>query len=373
MEVYMKNIAIIFGGRSVEHDISIITAQQTLSNISKSHKIIPIYISPSGEWFMADNLDDAKTFLNFRKNVKNKKEVTLSLGQPYLIINKNFKKKLRIDCAILCLHGKNGEDGSVQGLCQLCQIPYSSCDMTSSAIGMDKALTKRLLSSFKIKNTKFVEIFKEDFEKDKDKSMALAQKIKFPVIVKPANLGSSVGINVCQNLSQLEGGIEEAFLYDNKLLVEEFVEKAREFSCAAFSVNGKIVTSKVQEVKKSEIYTFEEKYIHRLGKDDGKISKELSDKIKNISICTYKAMEFKGVVRIDFLMNEKEEIYVNEVNTIPGSLAFNLFEVPFKDLIETIINESISSYEKMSNFSYAFSSQALKDYVTLADNFKFKK
>ncbi len=370
----MKNIAVIFGGRSVEHDISIITAQQILASISKTYNVIPIYIAPSGEWFIAENLNKPQTFLDFRKNVKKKKSVSLCLGSPYLLINGTFNKKLRIDCALLALHGKNGEDGSVQGLCQLCQIPFTSCGMMQSAIGMDKAVTKRLLSTYKIKNTKFVEIFKYDFEKNKDKVCKnLLEKIKLPLIIKPANLGSSVGINVCENAEQLEGLITEAFLYDNKVLAEEFVENAREFSCGVIAVNNKILTSRVQEVKKGEIYTFEEKYIQRLGKDLQSVEKKISEKIKSLSICTYKALEFKGVVRVDFLMDKNGEIFVNEVNTIPGSLAFNLFDVPFRDLIDTLIDEAISAYENMANFTYSFSSQALKDYCTLANNFKFKK
>ena len=370
----MKNIAVIFGGRSVEHDISIITAQQTLSSMSKAYNIIPVYIAPSGEWFIADNFDDPKTFLDFRNNVKKKKSVTLLLGSPYLIVNKKLGKKIRIDCALLCLHGKNGEDGSVQGLCQLCRIPYSSCGMMQSAIGMDKAITKRLLSSFEIANTKFVEIYKNDFEREAKETISeAAEKIGFPLIVKPANLGSSVGISVCEKPEQLEEMTKEAFMYDNKVLFEEFISGAREFSCAVLRVGKNLITSKVQEVKKGEIYSFKEKYIERLGKQNHKIEKSVEKDIKDLSICTYKALEFKGVVRVDFLMNKKGEIFVNEVNTIPGSLAFNLFDVPFHDLIDTLVDESISSFEERENFTYAFSSQALKDYCTLANNFKFKK
>ncbi len=370
----MKNIAVIFGGRSVEHDISIITAQQVLASISKGYNVIPIYIAPSGDWFIAENLDNPKTFLDFSKNVRKKKSVSLLLGSPHLIVNSHLSKKIRIDCALLCLHGKNGEDGSVQGLCQLCQIPFSSCAMMQSAIGMDKAVTKRLLSSYKIKNAKFVEFYKRDFEENKEAIIKDAiAKIGLPIIVKPANLGSSVGISVCEREEQLETMIEEALLYDNKILLEEFLQNAREFSCAVLSLGGKHIASKVQEVKKGEIYTFEEKYLHRLGKEERKPDKAIDKKIKDISICTYKALDFKGVVRIDFLMSEKGEIYVNEVNTIPGSLSFNLFEVPFHDLIDALIDEAIASFENMSNFTYKFSSQALKDYCTLANNFKFKK
>ncbi len=373
----MKNVAVFFGGKSVEHDISIITAQQVLQNLSKQYNILPIYITPDGEWFIGGNLDDAKTFLDFKRNVIKPKRVSLDMGRPVLLTENNgrFKPYQKIDVALLCNHGRFGEDGCLQGVLECCQIPYTSCKVMSSACTMDKAITKRILKSYKIDNVKFLEVYSGEFKKSKFKTLQnIKDKLSFPLIIKPANLGSSVGISICENQEQLQTQIEEAFNFDDKILVEEFIKNAREFCCAVIKMNNSCITSQVQEVKKSKIYSFKDKYLTRTNKNDTIIENALENKMLKMSICTYKALECDGVVRIDFLYDEEnKKLYVNEVNTIPGSLAFNLFNVPFRDELDLLISEAISTYEHKSKHIYKFSSEALEDFCKMSSVTKYTK
>ena len=372
----MKNVAVIFGGKSVEHDISIITALQTMKNISKNYKLYPIYIKPDGKFIIAENLTDAKTYLNFNKNVRKAKVVSFLLGTPTLMIMKNGKVKeyVNIDCAILCNHGHGGEDGSLQGLLELCEIPYSSCDVRSSVLCMDKVLTKIMLKNAKIASPTYVYFDICQYKARKINILKnIVDQIKFPCIVKPATLGSSIGINVCENEQELISSIDDAFVYDDKIIVEQFVSKAREFACAVFKIDDKLFTSKVQEMKKGKIYTFQEKYLCQKEREVREITKQLDERIKKYAMASYSALQCDGIVRVDFLYNEKQnKLYVNELNSIPGSLAFNLFSSSFIDLINSLISEAISRNEKKKQICYEFNSQAIENYISMTDHLKYK-
>ena len=350
----MKKIAIIFGGKSVEHDISIITALQTMNILSRNYNCLPIYISKNGKWFTAKNLQNMRIYSDFEKMAKAKKTVTPLFSEGKFLIG---RKKVKIDCCFNCCHGLNGEDGSVAGVLQLCDIAYSSSSLLSSAVTMDKVLTKILLNEFKIKNTKF-EFFNR---KQLESSVFLDQfkeSLKYPVIVKPANLGSSVGISVAKNQSELIKSAQVALNFDDKILIEEFLENSREFNCACFFYNEKYYVSKVSEVNKKEIYTFDEKYITETEDKPQEISLDLCDKIKRLTIETYKRLNCFGIVRVDFLY-KNEDIYVNEVNSIPGALACYLFE-NFEEILDLIIEESEKRLNSQSKIKYSYKSDVLK-------------
>lgn len=372
----MKNIAVVFGGKSVEHDISIITALQVISALPKSWKLIPIYIKIDGKFVIADNLNDKNIYLNYDKLVKREKEISFCLGnQQLIVLNKGkIKEKIKIDCAILCNHGHGGEDGSLQGLFETCQIPYTSCNVGSSAVCMDKALTKIMLKNADIDTPAYIHFDIDEYQKNKDKiKKQIVKTIKLPCIVKPVKLGSSVGINICENESMLNDAIEHAFKYDDKIIVEKFIENAREFCCAVVKNSGELFESKVSEVKKGRIFTFEEKYINEKPKGQSKISKTLDRKIKTMAKEVYKALECDGVVRVDFLFDEAgDKLYVNEVNSIPGSLAFNLFDTSFDDLIITLVSEAEERKEKEKRIVYQFNSKAIECFIKMTDNLKFK-
>lgn len=369
----MKNIAVFFGGKSVEHDISVISAMQAIKGL-KNCNIIPIYIKSDGKFCTGENLCDAKTYLNFSRFAKNVKEVSFEFGSSQLLVIKNnkIKDRIKIDCALLCNHGHGGEDGCLQGLLELAEIPYSSCSLASSAICMDKVLTKIMLKADKIKSPAYVHF---DISEYKTKKREILNKIckiiAFPCIIKPASLGSSVGISICEDETNLEKAVSDAFNYDEKIIVEKYIRNAREFCCGVMKVGDRLLASGVQEVKKSKIYTFSEKYLTAHDDEERNISETLEKQIKALAEKTYKSLGCDGVVRVDFLYGS-ETLYVNEVNSIPGSLAFNLFKLPIADFLNNLIDEGIAKYQKKKDIVYTFSSQAIKAFIDMADHLKYK-
>ena len=197
-------------------------------------------------------------------------------------------------------------------------------------------------------------------------------KIGMPCIVKPACLGSSVGISICEDENMLDKQIRDAFKYDDKVIVEKFIQNAREFCCAVIKLGNVYLSSKVTEVKKGKFYTFEEKYLQAKTDDKKEINKKLVEKIKENAIESYQALLCDGVVRVDFLMDENNNLFVNELNAIPGSLAFNLFDIPFSDFLASLIKQGINRFNKKSEIVYKFNSDAIKKYIELSGRQKLK-
>ncbi len=373
----MKNVLVIFGGKSVEHDISIITAMQVLSNLPSGYNFIPVYIDKDQHWWLGDNLDKAETFLDFSKKVKNKHACSLVAGSSMLCEVKNgkFKKAQYIHCAILCCHGGNAEGGALQGLLELCKIPYTSPSYAPSAVCMDKVLTKLVLDDKEIKNIDFVDFSYSDFLENKKFYIDKCERnLGYPLIIKPARLGSSVGIHICANREEFYNALEIAKEYDDKILVEQYLSGCKEFCCACLNLNDKLFLSQVNEVSKSEIFTFEEKYLKNASKPK-KVNKSMEEEIKKSTAKIYKTLECSGIVRIDFLYNPKDsQLYVCEVNTIPGSLSFNLFEnIKFSDLLSNLIESSIQKNHNQNTLIYNFNSDAIKHYISISKSNKIAK
>lgn len=366
----MKTVAVIFGGKSVEHDISVITAMQAMARFPKGYQMLPIYITSQGNFVVADNLNDAKIYLNFAKNVKNCRNVSIDFENHGIFVWKKnkIKKRIKVDCALLCNHGHGGEDGTLQGMLELAGIAYTSSTLSSSAMTMDKSLTKIMLGNFHIKTLPYVQFDKCEYHQNKLKILqTIKKKLAFPCIIKPANLGSSVGISICECEAKLDKQIEDAFAFDERILVERYLSGAEEYSCACVKINDKILPSKVNKVKKSKIYTFEEKYIKEREIGKCEISKELNEQIKKLAVKAYKALRCDGVVRIDFLLDKKKKtLFVNEINAIPGSLSFNMFDSSFEDLLSVLIEEGIEKNGKTKNVIYQFSSSAIEKYISLS-------
>lgn len=366
----MKTVAVIFGGKSVEHDISVITAMQAMARFPKGYQMLPIYITSQGNFVVADNLNDAKIYLNFAKNVKNCRNVSIDFENHGVFVWKKnkIKKRIKVDCALLCNHGHGGEDGTLQGMLELAGIAYTSSTLSSSAMTMDKSLTKIMLGNFHIKTLPYVHFDRCEYHQNKLKILqTIKKKLAFPCIIKPANLGSSVGISICECEAKLDKQIEDAFAFDERILVERYLSDAEEYSCACVKINDKILPSKVNKVKKSKIYTFEEKYIKEREIGKCEISKELNEQIKKLAVKAYKALRCDGVVRIDFLLDKKKKtLFVNEINSIPGSLSFNMFDSSFEDLLSVLIEEGIEKNGKTKNVIYQFSSSAIEKYISLS-------
>lgn len=372
----MKNVAVVYGGKSVEHDISIITALQVMDNLSKKYNLYPIYIKPDGKFVTAKNLTERSIYLNYEKLVEGENEIVfLPAKQQFAILKKGkVKAIIKIDCALLCNHGHGGEDGSLQGLLELCEVPYTSCKVSSSAVCMDKVLTKIILEDANILTPAYLHFGICEYENNKEEiKRNIIKKIKLPCIIKPARLGSSVGISICEDEENIGELIEQAFFYDDKIIVEKFIQNAREFCCAVIKNSEELFESKVIEVKKGKFFTFEEKYLKEKEDEKKFILKSLENKIKKYAKKTYSVLSCDGVVRVDFLYDEKnDELYVNEVNSIPGSLAFNLFETTFKDLLNVLIENSIKEKEKQKKIVYKFNSSAIENFINFSNNVKNK-
>lgn len=368
----MINLALIYGGKSVEHDISIITALQTMCGLGKDYNLLPIYITPDGKMLTAKNLTDEKVYLNFAKNVDAPLDVLLpsGLGEVWIMKKNKVKERRKIDCALLCCHGHGGEDGCLQGQLEMANIAYTSCSPLSSGLCMDKVASKIFLTNAHIPTPEYVEFNSCEYKENQNEVLnKIMDNLSFPCIVKPANLGSSVGISICENEQELICSINEALQFDKKIIVEKFIENAREFCCAVIKNVGREVASKVNEVKKGKMFTFEEKYLSKKEDEKREITKSLEEKITSMAKSAYKVLDCHGVVRVDFLYDGKK-LYVNELNSIPGSLSFSMFNTKHQDLLNVLIQEGIKRKEEKGDILYQFNSQAIESYIESKRNVK---
>lgn len=361
----MEKILLIYGGRSVEHDISIITALQAYNAIKNDYEILPIYITRTGKPMTADNLDDVNIYADFEALSKNAKQVLFCLGEGKVKI----KSKLRSHyftptCALVCNHGTDGEDGAMSALLKLCRIPATCPDMASSACCMDKAICKDILKSNNLPVVDFISLSQVQIKE-------VEKKFNYPIIVKPSRSGSSVGIERCNNQFQLKNAIETAKFFDKKLIFEPFIENGREFNCAVLFKNGKHVASKVCEVKSKGIYSFDKKYLAEKPSSTFKLEKSVIKLVQDLSIKAAQVLECKGVVRVDFLMDESGNLFINEINTIPGSLAFYLFS-SMREICVELIEEAKICF-KESDLSYNYASDALQVFASSNMNNYAKK
>jgi len=229
------NIIILYGGKSCEHDISIITAKQAVKNVAKDKKVAEVYVTRNGEWTLAGGIKELKDFLDDAK-IAQLPRVALLPGQNKLFIVKKGRLKplFTIDAALMCFHGVNGEDGSAQGLLQLSGIPYSSCGVAASAVAMDKTVCKHFFRGLGISVVESADIMNSEFELNPEETLNSVEKtLEFPVIVKPANLGSSIGISVCKTKEELSDALETAFHFDARALIKRALTNFTEVNCSA--------------------------------------------------------------------------------------------------------------------------------------------
>lgn len=363
------NIALFFGGKSCEHDISIITAYQLMGNISNKHKLNCVYVDGNGNWLLANNLSFEEISSGNHKKLKSL-TVLPNDNRLYIVKGKRIKELCKIDAALLAFHGMNGEDGKIQGLLGLSNIPYTGCDVCSSAITMDKATTKKLLKSQKMPTIRGIVVKKEEYLADFDKvSMRIAKSVGKRLILKPCNLGSSIGISVCENKEQLKNGFDVAFMFDERCIVEVALKDFYELNCSVCRLNG-IVTASLLEKPMSweKFLTFDEKYRSRQTKNISNLRQfpykyEHEEEIREMAKSIYETFNCSGVVRIDFLIdNLSSKYYVNEINSIPGSFAYYLWDgvVTFSQLIDNCIDEAITNFNKQQKIKYAYYSDVLK-------------
>lgn len=373
-----KNLAVTFGGRTVEHDISIITASQLMSHADKNkYNIIPIYIDRDGKWYTGEKLLDVAVFKRFDPSTKGVKRVFLSGAADATLYEYGKKQKpiCQIDVVIPAMHGMHGEDGTIQGLFELSDIPYSSAGVTGSAACMDKIVMKSAFIGFGFPVLESVFFERDEFYSDSD---AVCEKVEsklgYPVFVKPANLGSSIGVNRADNRDALIFALEVAAKYDRRVLIEKAVTNIKEVNCSVMGTAANAKTSVIEQpVTSSRFLGFEEKYLSdskskgmkSLGrKIPADISDDMADRVRRLSLDIFKALDLKGLVRIDYIIDQSTDtLYVNEVNTIPGSFAFYLWEpagVSFSAIVDNLVAIAQQQMREKIKSEFAFDSNVLQ-------------
>ncbi len=346
-----ENIIVIFGGVSCENEISVITGTMAANVLKKGGDVvIPVYISAEGEFFTGDGLADIDNFKD--GGYKTFPHAVIANGGVYALGRRGrLKKFIRADAALNCCHGGTGEGGAVSGLCALYGIPLASAGIFESSAFMDKYLTKLVLNSLGVRCVPFVYI--------RDASgYAEAEKLGYPLIVKPSKLGSSIGIACAENAAELESAVRAAFFYDDGVLIEKYIGGRREINCAAYLSGGKVITSECEEaIARHGILSYDDKYAGG-GKSvmPADIPGFVSEKIRGITAEVYSRLNMRGIVRFDFILSGAEA-YLGEVNTVPGSLSYYLLSGGFKDFYR-VLKEVIA--QAHDDFALASGKKILK-------------
>ena len=350
------NIAVIFGGESTEHDVSILTGLSVMKNLSGKYAIIPIYISREGNWLTGEKLKKNSTFEGEVRGYG----CYFELNSPFLRVKHGFKTKIKIDCAVLCLHGGLGEGGGVQGLLELAKIPYTSCGIMSSSVCMDKMLTKAICKAVSIPKLDYV-----CGNLGNIKGKLSESELDYPLMVKPARQGSSIGITRVNSEEEFDVAIELASQFDDKILIEPALVGFRELSIAAM-VCDTIEYSEVEEVVCGEFYSFDNKYSSHKPKRQvpADVGSDIHAKICDIVAKFCGVCDIFGCVRFDFLL--KDELYLNEVNTIPGNMAFYLWKnYSYTKLLSKLIDGAIERFNKSSTHIKTMHTTLLKNLDTI--------
>lgn len=385
-------LGVFFGGKSVEHEVSIITAIQAIENMDKEkYDIIPIYITKDNKMYCGEKVGDIKCYKNIEELLSSSTQVTLAQKDDKVCLIKCDKKMFEnivydyIDIAFPIVHGTNVEDGTLQGFLKMFNLPYVGCDVTSSAVGMDKYIFKCLLKDNNIPIIDGKCYTADEYNANLDGIInSIEESINYPVIVKPVNLGSSVGIKIAKDRAALEDAVSNAFIYAKKVIVERAVMNLKEVNCSVVGDYEECEASECEEpVKTDEILSFNDKYISggkKMGvKSDNEksmnagvlklpaeISSEMRAKIQDLSKRTFKVLGCTGVVRIDFIIDQDtNDVFVNEINTIPGSLSFHLWKatgVKYSDHLDKMINLALKRNREESNMTFSFDSNILAGY-----------
>lgn len=371
-------VAVVFGSRSVEHEVSVVTAMQILANLDqKKYEIIPVYIDKQGRWWSGESL---KKIENYKKlELKNKiglgqYKLSGEVGDKRLIPVGILKKPISFDIVLMAVHGTYGEDGTIQGLLEMANIPYTGCGVTAAAIGMDKVLQKAVYEKEELPIVNYDWFLsKEYLENKKEIIEKLEKNIGYPMCVKPANLGSSVGINMAHNKQELKWSIDIAKEFDTKVLVEECLENIDEINVSVMGYEDAEVSTCEQPIKANTLLSYEDKYL-RGSKTKGManlsrlipapINEEMTKRIQLYALKAFRALGASGLARIDFLVNIKKGIvYINEINTLPGSLSFYLWEksgYPFAKMLDKLIELGFERYNKRNKINFSYDSGLLK-------------
>lgn len=379
-------VGVIFGGPSVEHEVSIISAVQAMSHLDKQkYEVVPIYITKDRVWYTGAALEDIETYRDMDLLKRYTKRVVLyekdgefvlqSLGVLKSVVN-------TIDVAFPIVHGNHVEDGTLTGYLRTIGLPTVGCGVLGAALGQDKVVMKQVFASCGLPIVDYTWFYDSEYLTHKDAIFKEVKQIGYPVIVKPASLGSSVGIEFVKNEFDLDSAIQESLKYDTKIVIERAVEHLTEVNCSVLGNYEFQKTSVIEEVMGAdEFLSYRDKYLgggkgKMKGRSKGmastnrivpaRISPKMKEEIEKLSKIAFKAMNFSGVCRIDFLIDsKKEEIYINEPNTIPGSLSFYLWEPTgksYQELLDDLITLAIKDYKKENKKVNSFESNILSNF-----------
>ncbi len=385
-------IGVFFGGKSVEHEVSIISALQVIENLDREkYDIVPIYISKDNRFYTSELLTRVEEYKDLDEVKRLSNEVYFTHEGTSLIVNLKrgiFKKVLaKIDIAFPVVHGLNVEDGTLEGFLEMYNIPYVGCDVCSSAVGMNKIIFKKVLEASKLPVVEYETLNVAEFEEDAEKAYEkVTRKLKLPIIVKPANLGSSVGIEVVKEKDEFVSKLQNVFEFCDSVLIERCVTNIREINCSVVGNFSSQEVSVLEEpIKNDEILSYKDKYmgegakggkLSKLGAKSGAkfggkssgmasltrkipadLTKSQEDEIYNLARETFKILNCEGISRIDFIIDgDNNKIYVNEINTIPGSLSFYLWQpkgVEFSELLDKAIRYAIKRKDKRDKITYS--------------------
>ena len=375
------NVGVVFGGKSVEHEISIISAVEAMGYMDEfKYNVIPIYIDKNNIWYTGNHLKDIINYRDMALVKRYLKRVSLIKTkhcyalQTMGLLKRNIKQ---IDIVFPIGHGTYMEDGCLQGYLDMLGIPYVGSNVLASAIGQDKVIMKELLEFNNIPIAKYTWFYGSDYLKNKEEIIKKIDSLKYPVYVKPASLGSSIGITKVTSEVSLNLAIKEAMKFDKKIIVEECIKNVKEVNVSVLGNYEKCEASDIEELNISdEFFSFKEKYVENYSKVLKKekkvkplLSKEMKEDIKDYALETFKVLNASGVARVDFLIDDKnKKIYVSEINTIPGSLSAYLWLVKKKlqsELILDLLNLALKERQFEKELIYAFSNNLLESFDTL--------
>ncbi|PJE62984.1 hypothetical protein COU88_02020 [Candidatus Roizmanbacteria bacterium CG10_big_fil_rev_8_21_14_0_10_39_6] len=373
----MKHIIVLFGGNSAEHEVSVITGLQVMESIDRK-RFIPyaIYLTKEGYFMFYENLKD-------RKDYKNLKPKLITFGHDtkgsFFTTTSLFKRRYPVDASFLAFHGGNGESGQIQGFLDILQIPFTSPNTESSIIAMNKILTKEVVESHGIKTIQWIQVFSLDIrERLNAEIQRILKTLVLPLIIKPVHLGSSIGIGIARTEVELKEALLEASFIDTELLVEPYLESFVEYNAAVRRINNVIEVSKIERpISKDAILSFADKYQRgEGGKTDGMatldrelpamITKRLEAQIIALAQTIFRIIRAKGMLRIDFVLY-KDNIYLTEVNPIPGSMSFYLWEasgISFKDQITDLISQSMRDAKEQENLNLKYESDIVDRFIS---------
>ena len=390
MQQRKLRVAVVFGSRSVEHEVSIVTAIQIMDAMDpRRFEAVPVYIAKDGRWYTGPELRRIEAFKHPASLLARCQTVYFRpepSGQQ-LVVEERARfgltraRPLVLDCVFPAIHGTFGEDGTVQGLFELADLAYVGAGVVGSAVGMDKIIMKAAFRAEGLPLVRYSWLTRARWEREREAVLdELEGALRYPLYVKPANLGSSVGISTARDRAGLAAGLEVAAHYDRRLLVEEGVEGAREINCAVLGDDIEARPSVCEEpLRWTDVLSYEDKYIQgdkgasQAGMASARrripaeIGPELTAEIQRLALAAFRAVDCAGVARIDFLLDEaKQQVFVNEINTLPGSIAFYLWEpsgLSFPALVERLVELARARHRERRRTTFSFDSKLLEQFA----------